>query len=289
MLPIAAVSADVNTPLRRNDGKSAPLGVVARQEASGEMLRWQNMDVEIIGERNVRIPILFVQMRKVKSPCLKELADAERTDDLLDFGLQRHDGRVVEMIPMVVRHEEDVEFGNIRRRIDVAPAKGAVDEKDGRSVCGKDGIDENAPPRNLKIKGRVPHPYGNILLARDRGEICFIAWNKFLWNAAVVRVKENAPQGLNTSGALLVGQLVIHVFHGFEADELSVHIMRRLLDAFEARALRGTAEFFLRDEESRPTRERPDPREHAKQEVSAFHSSPISIMRAQGRAQIESG
>ena len=86
MLPIAAVSADVNTPLRRNDGKSAPLGVVARQEASGEMLRWQNMDVEIIGERNVRIPILFVQMRKVKSPCLKELADAERTEISLILG-----------------------------------------------------------------------------------------------------------------------------------------------------------------------------------------------------------
>ena len=63
--------------------------------------------------------------------------------------------------------------------------------------------------------------------------------------------------------------------------------MRRLLDALKARALRGTPEFFLRDKESRPTRERPDPRERAKQEVSAFHNSPISIMRAPKGAHID--
>lgn len=86
VLPIAAVPADVDAAMRRDDGKAAPLGVVACEEAPREVLRQQDVDVKIIGECDVRIPVLLMQVCKVESPLLKELTDTERTDISFTFG-----------------------------------------------------------------------------------------------------------------------------------------------------------------------------------------------------------
>lgn len=53
------------------------------------------------------------------------------------------------MIPVIVRHEQYIQLRNVLRRIDVAPAKCAVDEKNRRAVVGEYGIDNHTPPADL--------------------------------------------------------------------------------------------------------------------------------------------
>ena len=64
---------------------------------------------------------------------------------MLYFAFERHDGRVVEVIPVVVRDGEHVDVGHVRRRVDVAARERLVYEENGRGVWREYGVDEDAP------------------------------------------------------------------------------------------------------------------------------------------------
>lgn len=70
-----------------------------------------------------------------KSPGFKILADAQGTDDFPYLILERENGRIVEMVPVVVAHDQDIDSRDICRRVDIAARKGVVGEKDGGSVA----------------------------------------------------------------------------------------------------------------------------------------------------------
>ena len=282
MLSIAAVTADVDAALRRYNGKAAPLRIIARQKTSRKMLRRQNVDVKIISQRNVSVPVLLVQSAKIKAPLLKKLADTERADDFLHLRLQRHYRIIVEMIPVIVRHEEHIERRNICRCIDIAPAECAVDEKDRRAVSRKYRIDQNAPPADLQIERRVPHPHSNILLARNRMQICFIARDRLLRHAPVIAAEEHTVERLKTVRFLLFGQIVHHRINRLKTDELPVYVMRRCLDPLKTCARRCTPELFLSHKEPDTAGKRADPRQHAKNKISTLHEVPLLNVRYGG-------
>ena len=95
------------------------------------MLGWQHMYMEVREHLDVRVPVLFMEMRGIEPPCLEVLADAQGADDFLYLILECHDGQVIEMIPMVVAHDQDIDVRDICRGVDIAAWKGTVGEKDG--------------------------------------------------------------------------------------------------------------------------------------------------------------
>ena len=221
-------------------------------------------------------------MREIKAPLLKKLADAERADDLLHLWLHPHHRIIVEMIPVIVRHEQHIEFRDIRGRIDIAPAKRAVDEKDRRTVCRKYGIDENTAPADLQIERRMPHPYHNIPLARNRVQIRFIAWDGLLRHTPVIAAEEHAIERLDPVRLLLVRQILRHHLDRLKANELPVHIMRRRLDPLKARSRRRTPELLLSHKEPGAAGKRTDPRQRTKNKIPSFHKIPLLNIKYSG-------
>lgn len=175
---------------------------------------------------------------------------------------------------MIVRHQKHIQLRNVLRGIDVAPAKCAVDEEDRRTVVGEYGINEHAPPANLQVEGRVPHPDRDILLARYRMKIGLVTRNKRLRHASVIAAEEHAIKGFDAVRLLLIGQIIHHHLDRLEADELAVYVVRRCLNAFQAFPRWCAPEFLLPHKESRAAHERSKPHQRAKNEIPSFHKVP---------------
>ena len=237
------------------------------------------MDVEIISERDVRIPILLMQMREIKAPLLEELAHTERADDILHLWFQCHHCRIVEVVPMVVRHEEDIQFRNILCDIDIAPTKRTIDEEDRRAVVGEYRIDKHAPPADLQVERRMSHPDRNILRAGDRVKVRLITGDCLFRHASIITAEEHTTECLDAVRLLLVGQIVHHHLDRLEAEELSAHVVRRCLNPFQTLSRGRPPKLLLPHKESCTARKCPHPRQRTKDKISAFHKALSKSLR----------
>ena len=121
------------------------------------MLGGQTMEGQTVGGGTF-IPIQFDELLLVVAPVFKVLAHAQGTNYLLYSSFQLDDRLVIQMVPMVVRDEEKVDFlGHVLGFVKVSPRKGPIDERNGRAFVkhwvGKDGL-----PIQSKQKGAMPEP-----------------------------------------------------------------------------------------------------------------------------------
>src|SRR5258706_14761938 len=79
-----------------------------------------------------------------------------------DFWLKFQNGLIVQVVPMVMRNEEVVNFGNILSGIDVAPWIAGCSKFERRSCSIEDRVDQNFLAIDLDKIGRVPEPYQHI-------------------------------------------------------------------------------------------------------------------------------
>ena len=121
------------------------------------MLGGQTMESQTIGGGTF-IPIQLDELALVVAPIFKILAYAQRTNYLLYSSFQLDDRLVIQVVPMVVRDEEKVDFlGHVLGLVEVRPRKGPIDKRDGRALV-EHGVGEDGLPVQTKQKGTVPEP-----------------------------------------------------------------------------------------------------------------------------------
>lgn len=104
------------------------------------------------------IPIQLDELALVVAPIFKILAYAQRTNYLLNSSFQLDDRLVIQVVPVVVRDEEKVDFlGHVLGFVEVRPQKSPIDEGNGRAFV-KDGVGEDGLPVQAKQKGTMPEP-----------------------------------------------------------------------------------------------------------------------------------
>ena len=75
------------------------------------------------------MPIQFDELVLVVAPVFKVLAHAQGTNYLLYSVFQLDDRLVIQVVPVVVRDEEKVDFiGHVLRLVEIRPGKGAIDK-----------------------------------------------------------------------------------------------------------------------------------------------------------------
>ena len=98
------------------------------------MLGGQAMEGQTIGIGTF-IPIQLDKLAHVVTPVFKVLAHTQGTDHLLHSAFQLGDRLVIQVVPMVVRDEEKVDFfRHVLRFVEVSPRKGTIDEGNGRAL-----------------------------------------------------------------------------------------------------------------------------------------------------------
>ena len=143
MRAVAAISRVVEAALRREERHAAPERHILLEEAPREMLRGQDVDGERLFELDLRPPVFLLDALCRVAPLLEAGTDAERADDLTDFGLKRHHRRIVEVVPVVMAQREHVDLGEVVRRVDVRARERAIDAPERRGIAAEDGIDED--------------------------------------------------------------------------------------------------------------------------------------------------
>ena len=104
------------------------------------------------------IPIQFDELLLVVAPVFKVLAHAQGTNYLLHSVFQLDDRLVIQVVPVVVRDEEKIDFlGHVLGFVEVRPRKGPIDERNGRAFVkhwvGEDGLSVQA-----EQKRAMPEP-----------------------------------------------------------------------------------------------------------------------------------
>lgn len=84
------------------------------------MLRRQHMHLKIRRDFHLGEPVLLVEPRRIKAPLLHIRTDAKGADDVPNLRAKRHETRVIQMVPVIVREQENVDGRKIVRRVDVA-------------------------------------------------------------------------------------------------------------------------------------------------------------------------
>ena len=93
------------------------------------MLRRQNMHLEIHRDFDFRESIFFVEPHCIKAPLFKVRADAKGADDLPDLRPESYEAQIIQMIPVIVGQQENVDGREIFGGADVAARKCLVDEE----------------------------------------------------------------------------------------------------------------------------------------------------------------
>ena len=126
---VTSVSAVKHLAPGRNEGKGTGFRLVRVQETPGEMLGRQDVNGKLLRKFNRRVPVFFRDFIQVKAPIFKMFPDTQRHHDLFDFRLQRHQGGIIQMIPVVMGNHQQINVGDILRRVDIASGKGLIDER----------------------------------------------------------------------------------------------------------------------------------------------------------------
>ena len=227
------------------------------------------MDAEISGELDLGEPILLVKMREIKAPLLEVFADAQGADDVRDFFLECHDARIVEVIPVIVRHQEHVDRGEVLCCVDVATAKRLVDEEKRRRVIAQYGVDEDAFSRDPQEEGRVPEPDDRVFVRCEALEIRLFREHGLLGFESLLVAEEELPR--RRQAALAVHALLHDVRKRLEALELSVVIIRRGKDALAPRALGQPPKLRAMDEPARTARRETGGGKRTEDKVTSFY------------------
>ncbi len=149
------------------------------------MLGGQTMESQTIGGGTF-IPIQLDELLLVVAPVFEVLAHTQGTDHLLYLVFQLGDRLVIQVIPMVVRDEEKVDFlGHVLGFVVVRPRKGTIDDRNGRAFI-KDGVGKDGLPIQTKQKGTMPKPEVEVARFRqivqvslDNGDLTQF-WNPIL-------------------------------------------------------------------------------------------------------------
>ena len=182
------------------------------------MLGGQTMESQVLGGGTF-IPIQFDELVFVVAPVFKVLAHAQGTDHLLYSVSQLGDRLVIQVVPMVVRDEEKVDFlGHVFGLVEVSPRKGTIDECNGRAFI-KDGVGKDGLPVQTKQKRAMPEPKVKVARFRQKAQVGLDGRNLTqLWDS-ILRLfpKEELPKILQHAaltceqrGGFLILELVVH-------------------------------------------------------------------------------
>ena len=142
------------------------------------------------------------------------------------------------MIPVVMGNHQQVDVGDVLRRVDVASGKDFIDERQRRGPLAEDRIDQNPVAGKLKIKRGMPHPDHHVLLQIQFAQVCFPGHHGFRRNQTFRRFAEQKTH----SRMKLTG--FHRLFHRDDRPEAPVVIMGRLLDTGQPFACRRPSEFW---------------------------------------------
>ena len=121
------------------------------------MLGGQTMEGQTVGGGTF-IPIQFDELLLVVAPVFKVLAHAQGTDHLLYSVSQLGDRLIIQVVPVVVRDEEKVDFlGHVLGFVEVRPRKSPIDERNGRSFV-EHRVGEDDLSIQAEQKRAMPEP-----------------------------------------------------------------------------------------------------------------------------------
>lgn len=89
----------------------------------------RSMDAKIFSKFQRSSPVGFVNGVSGKAPAPEMRTHAERTDDMADFMPEFHDGGIVQMIPVVMGSQDEINIGHVRCGIGSCARKGPCAEK----------------------------------------------------------------------------------------------------------------------------------------------------------------
>ena len=132
------------------------------------MLGGQTMEGQAV-ESGAFIPIQFDELVLVVAPVFKVLAHTQGTNYLLYSVFQLDDRLVIQVVPVVVRDEEKVDFlGHVIGLVEVSPWKGPIDERNGRAFV-KHGVSEDGLSVQAEQKGAMRMVFPS---KRSKKELC---------------------------------------------------------------------------------------------------------------------
>ena len=105
--------------------------------------------------------------RRREAPAAQMSPRSQPADYAGDTRAQGYQRLVVEMVPVVVGNEEDVDIRDFVWRDDVASCKGSCAQGDRASASGEHGVYEYAFAAELDEKGGVPQPDDAVLVRRQ--------------------------------------------------------------------------------------------------------------------------
>lgn len=182
------------------------------------MLSGQTMEGQAVGGGTF-IPIQFDELLLVVAPVFKVLAHAQGTNYLLYSVFQLDDRLVIQVVPVVVRDEEKVDFlGHVLRFVEVSPKKGPIDERNGRAFI-KDGVSKDGLSVQAEQKGTVPKPKVKVARFRQMAQVGLDnrdpaqLWDsilRFFPKEELPKILQHAALTREQCGRFLVLELVIH-------------------------------------------------------------------------------
>ena len=181
------------------------------------MARRQAEDAETLHGSGILVPIQLDDPLRGKSPAFEMLADTQRTDDLPDAVLQFADRTVIEMVPMVVADDEQVDRGHILRTIEVAARKSPV-QKTQRSCAPENRVHEYPPSARKNQVGGVTEPNQPVLCGIEPPQVGPDSRNGLRGAQPLLRAEQEsqhgpraASAGSDLRGALAVAELPVAV------------------------------------------------------------------------------
>ena len=235
MLAVTAVSAHVDLPCRGFQQERCPQRPVGIESASRKVPRRQAVHREPVAERSRFVPVEFDDFLRVETPVFEMLPDAERADDLPDPGFEFGDRTVVEVIPVVMRDDEQIHVGHVAGTVDVGALERPVEE--GERCGGPEyGVDEHTPPFGLEQVGGVPEPHQQVAVPIQCAQVGLEGRDGRVGAQPLLFSEQEFE---DAAQAAFVAR---HHRACFQVAELPVAVVRRLQDAFEPAAPRQASE-----------------------------------------------
>ena len=233
---VPAVAAEEN-PLRRSfDDERSPQRPVRPKRTSGKVPRGTAIYRKTAAERNLFAPVKLRDPLRIETPIFEILAHTQRADDAARAVAQLRYRAVVEMVPMVVCDDQQVDPRHILGFIEIGPLERSVEKRQGRSRF-ENGIDQNTQPVCLNQVGGVAEPDQQVLFRIERFQVGLHCRQRMIGTVALLTLEKEvvhrSPPALSRC----------ELRRRMPVAESAVAVIGRTPDPFQPLPARSTPEF----------------------------------------------
>ena len=181
------------------------------------------------------VPVENEDLIRVNAPGEEMRIHAKRHRVALHLVVERLDRLAVEVIPVVMRDDEQIHVGHVAGTVDVGALERPVEE--GERCGGPEyGVDEHTPPFGLEQVGGVPEPHQQVAVPIQCAQVGLEGRDGRVGAQPLLFSEQEFE---DAAQAAFVAR---HHRACFQVAELPVAVVRRLQDAFEPAAPRQASE-----------------------------------------------